>query len=375
MAGGIAVVLIILAMAVVIGGCTNPLSGDDNQTTVTPTPPTQPAITPTPAATQAPTAMPTLLPTPTPEPTSVPDEITRTYEWTFNNQSYSVYFGVLKSDYDIYKNRPHTRGSDYAGYKISDDERIYFIELVGRLMDVADDIGPGENSSAMAVTGFLQSLPNVSIGMTAAYNDYPKYPLETLVDGGGDSEDLSILAANLLNQMGYRTVLLGFPGHMAVGLQSNEDLPGRYYEYNGARYYYLETTPPLRGLGDIPEAYRNVSATIYTMRETTGISLNMTASPANSDLYAYYNVTCDVKNNGEQTAQNVSVYFAALALSYGDDRVWMDAEVNVGDIPAGEKRTAEATLRIPYSMLTQFECIASGDNFDPVTTKGEQFSL
>ncbi len=97
-------------------------------------------------------------------------------------------------------------------------------------MDVVVDSGElSENRSAMAVTGFLQSLPNASLDTTAAYDDYPKYPLETLIDGGGDSEDASILAANLLDLMGYSTVLLGFPGHMAVGLLSNEDLPGRYY--------------------------------------------------------------------------------------------------------------------------------------------------
>jgi hypothetical protein len=317
-------------------------------------------------------------PTTTPEPTSAPEEITRIYEWTFNNQTYAAYFGVLKSDYDLYKSRPHTHGSDYAGYRISVDERICFIELVNRLMDVVVENELSENCSAMAVAGFLQSLPNASLDDAAAYDDYPKYPLETLVDGGGDSEDMSILAANLLEQMGYRTVLLGFPGHMAVGMQgTNESAEGRYYTYNGAQYYYLETMPPLRGLGDIPDEYRNMPATIYTMQGANGITLDLNASQESSDqLFVYYHVHCNVDNGGAQTAQNVSVYFAALQLIYGEDYVYQPTfEVSVGDIPAGGSGTAEATLKIPRSGPTQIECIASGDNFDPVTTKGEQFSL
>ncbi len=299
------------------------------------------------------------------------------YEWTFNNQSYVVYFGMLKSDYDTYKNRPHTRGSDYAGYKVSVDEHFYFVELVTRLMDSVDDAGLSNENGAAAVITFLQSLPNVSPD-NAAYDDYPKFPLETLIDGGGDSEDMSILAANLLDQMGFDAVLLGFPGHMAVGMQgTNESAEGRYYTYDGAQYYYLETMPPLRGLGDIPEQYRNTPATIYAMQGAAGITLDMNASQESSDeLYVYYHVHCNVANGGTQTAQNVSVYFASLALNYGEDRVWEPTfDISVGDIPAGEGRTAEATLKIPRSGPTQIECIASGDNFDPVTTKGEQFSL
>ncbi len=253
MAGGIAVVLFIVAMAAILGGCASPTSGGDSHVTVTPSASLQPSVTPTP------------VPTPNPEPTIVPEEIIRTYEWTFNNQTYAAYFGVLKSDYDLYKSRPHARGSDYSGYKISVDERIYFVELVTRLMDAIVDNELTENCSAMAVAGFLQSLPNASLDMTTPYDDYPKYPLETLADGGGDSEDMSILAASLLDQMGYSTVLLGFPGHMMVGIQSRGNLTGSYYEYNGTRYYCLETMPPLRGLGDIPDQYRNAPATVYTI--------------------------------------------------------------------------------------------------------------
>ncbi|OPY30718.1 MAG: hypothetical protein A4E28_00164 [Methanocella sp. PtaU1.Bin125] len=133
---------------------------------------------------------------------------------------------------------------------------------------------------------------------------------------------------------------------------------------------------PLRGLGEIPEAYRNAPATIYTMQGAAVVGIEMTASPESSDdLFLYYRVRCNVANSGTQPAENVSVYFASLALSYGEDQVWpYEQDVRVGDIPAGEGRTAEVTLKIPRSGPTQIECIVSGDNFDPVTAKGEQFS-
>ena len=79
--------------------------------------------------------------------------------------------------------------------------------------------------------------------------EYPNYPVETLVDKAGDCEDTAILAAALLDAMGYDTVLIRFTsavegeaGHMAVGVAVTGVSGGCSYRYDGRTYYYLETT-------------------------------------------------------------------------------------------------------------------------------------
>jgi len=363
--------LLVVAIAVVLGGCSSPS-------------PTPGPVASTPAQE---TATPTLTPaapsdTPAPEPSATPvpeNVIAHTYQWSYNGTQYSLDFSTTRDAYDEDTSRPHGgNATGYAGYAITVDERPYFIELIDALEDAAADIGPSQDVSAGLVVSFVQSLPYVPANATAAPDGYAKYPLETLADGGGDSEDTSILASDLLNEMGYDTVLFRLSdGHMAVGVQCPADHPGRYYTYNGASYFYQETMPPFRDLGDMPEAYRDLPMTIYTTAGGTGgLTLNLSTNQSGSDdLYAYYNVSCVVTNNGVDTAQNISVYFAALALNYGTDQVWTDAEVNVGDIPAGSSATATTTLQIPRSGPTQIECIASGDNVDTATVTGDQFSL
>lgn len=87
----------------------------------------------------------------------------------------------------------------------------------------------------------------------------PEMPAQTLMDNG-DCKDKSILLAALLKSLSYRVTLLEFssspgaPGHMAVGVAFDDNqLPkGRnlsYYEYQGRKYYFAETTAPNWTLG------------------------------------------------------------------------------------------------------------------------------
>ena len=88
------------------------------------------------------------------------------------------------------------------------------------------------------------------------------FHLETLVDNGGDCEDTSILFATLVLIIGYGTVYLNPPDHMAVGVLGN-DLPGYYWKYNSRTYYYCETTGENFKIGDLPSEFKNVDAYIY----------------------------------------------------------------------------------------------------------------
>jgi len=96
--------------------------------------------------------------------------------------------------------------------------------------------------------------------------EYPRYPVETLVDGG-DCEDKSVLLAAVLRAMGYRTALLLFndnPGHMAVGVEC-AGCPGSYYQKDGVNYFYLESTHPGWSVGEIPPEFQKKGALVYVI--------------------------------------------------------------------------------------------------------------
>jgi hypothetical protein len=92
--------------------------------------------------------------------------------------------------------------------------------------------------------------------------EYPKYPLETLVDKKGDCEDQSILAAALLAAMGYQVALLILPVHVALGVAGFDDKPGCrvVHPATGMRYLYAETTAPNWLPGEVPPEFRGCLA-------------------------------------------------------------------------------------------------------------------
>jgi hypothetical protein len=363
--------LIITLMAALIAGCTSPSPMPTSYNTVTATPTPVPTATPVVTVTPSPVATPTVLPTIKPTPTPAPNNIVQAYQWPYKDKLYQFSLTIPQPAADNYRSRSRSTGPDYAPYAITGPDRPYLPLIT--LENAIQSEGFGEYNAVLLVQSFVQSLQN-----TPGLDSRPKYPVETLLDRGGDSEDTSILAAALLNDLGYDSIILGFPGHMAVGVKGTGDLAGRYYPYNGADYYYLETAIPGYDFGTVPEEYRNVSATIYPMSGVSLVTVTATVERASEEtLFVYYNVTCLVRNAGAETTRGVSIHFTALALDYGPDKEWelSAQDVSVGDLGSGESRTVEAIIKIPRSGKTQVECIATGDNFNPVVWKGEQFTL
>jgi hypothetical protein len=117
----------------------------------------------------------------------------------------------------------------------------------------------------------VQSFPYVSDSLDTDYDDVNKYPVETLVEGGGDCEDTTILLATVLGEapINYGTALIYLPyeepEHVAVGVEGNGEISGRYYEVDGVKYYYAETTGEGWTVGEMPEKYHDVSADVQVI--------------------------------------------------------------------------------------------------------------
>ncbi len=93
--------------------------------------------------------------------------------------------------------------------------------------------------------------------------EWPRYPIETLVDGVGDCEDDVILAAAVLKRLGFEVALLYYPGHCALGVAGADHLPGEYVtdSRTGLHYFYGETTAKDWRLGVVPVNYRGLAPT------------------------------------------------------------------------------------------------------------------
>jgi len=163
---------------------------------------------------------------------------------------------IIHSDYfDYYKNMERT--SSHGDNYIHANEP-YIQNLITFLRERATTKG---TSLMDEIITFVHDLDYVD-DYTLGFNEYPKYPVETLVEATGDCEDTSILMASLLRGAGYGVVLLNPPSHMAVGVKCNYNYG--YVTYNGNKYCYIETTSHHNWkVGEIPDEYKDASFKVY----------------------------------------------------------------------------------------------------------------
>jgi hypothetical protein len=183
--------------------------------------------------------------------------IEQRYTWQYAGQTWSLTHRFSTAHYQFFRTLPRTLDyTEYAEY-ISDprdDEQLQ--SLIDKLERLAADAGLGIWEKLNLVIAFVQSIPYVG-----EVCEYPRYPLETLVECKGDCEDAAILGAALLQQMRFDVVLLAFleAKHMALGIRvvpptAVEALP---YAWNGGAYYYLEPTSVGWEIGDVPDGHRS----------------------------------------------------------------------------------------------------------------------
>jgi len=192
----------------------------------------------------------------------------------------------------------------------------------------------------------VQSLPYTSDNETTGYDEYPRYPIETLVDNGGDCEDTAILAAALIDAMGYGVVLLRFPTHMAVGVKGSDSLYGTYWTYQDQRYYYLETTGANWEIGELPPTYKGMSAQIFPMTPVAILTHNWESSVKGN----YLELKVTVNNVGSAIAENVYIYSGFDA---GNNQCWNSQRSQPFTLGVDESMVATVYLTPPVDKHTR----------------------
>lgn len=183
--------------------------------------------------------------------------IDKKFEWKYNNAPYSVQLLVRREIYQ--KQKAEERVLDPAIWP----QRYVAGGITGELHELATRIGRlGKSFGSYEEVSLALEFVQQTVTYTSDVGEYPRYPIETLVEGKGDCEDVAILAAALLQCMGYQSALMYLPGHAALGVAGTPGLEGVYRELDGTRYYYCEMTATGWTIGELPKDMNESDLTV-----------------------------------------------------------------------------------------------------------------
>ncbi len=166
--------------------------------------------------------------------------------------------------------------------------------------------------------------------------DYPKYPVETLVEGGGDCEDLSILFSSLCSTLGYETIVLCLCNvifeycHVYCAITFDE-----FIEDDTVINNYINFTSDLSNngkFGDIPAKndsmlynYVDINSSSYLINSLRVEKIHDLVYP-NQTTYQLFPTLIDYTNSeisNPRFALNGKIYYPVECTKYG----W-----NIGDV-------------------------------------------
>ena len=288
------------------------------------------------------------------------------HSWKFNGKECAITLNISTELYDYYRNdREHLAyvyqfndgevPPNYYSFMLSEHDR----PLMHALAQEFSRYALTEKDRIGLALSFVQSLPYAFDADSKGKEEYVRYPVETLVDGCGDCEDKVALLVALLYEMDVDFVLLVLPEHMAVGVHCDEiDIP-RYLLYQGKKYYYLETTMPNWGIGDIPENYRSAKIEVVPVDATPSLLIKGVRFESQEAL-VYEKADCelqvDLHNLGPGKVTEMAVVVRIVEKGKRN-RLLAEEYYPLNDLQEGEQRTEHFFFksRIKENCMIQVE--------------------
>lgn len=171
----------------------------------------------------------------------------KSFKWDYSGYTFTNDFELNLEDYNFYKSK--SKRQPYEVFATEEQEHKYFLYLAKVLYKDAKDLKYDDYQLAAYLTAFVQSIPYKDDPYNDDY-DYPKYPIETMIENGGDCEDKAALLSALLKTFEIDVVMVELSDHMAVGVAC--DNCGDYYSYKGRKYSFIETTGKGWKVGESP---------------------------------------------------------------------------------------------------------------------------
>jgi hypothetical protein len=217
--------------------------------------------------------------------------------------------------------------------------------------DIEDDV-----DKINFAASFVQNLEYKKDSETNGSFEYPRYPVETIFngDGGGDCEDMAVLAAGILDRMGYDVALFRLTEHMAVGVGLDENISS--YEHYTDNYYFLETTTSHK-LGFVPSEYKSKSnLTVYPISSRPLLihkwKNNSITIFKETELGDFVKASLIVENLGSGIAENILV----TAGFYTQNNLEFNVEAEIIlSLKPGAKEKITLMVDIPQDATTWFK--------------------
>ena len=160
----------------------------------------------------------------------------KTYSWKYQGQTLSAYAVISK---DIYKKYNTSFGKNPSAYIIANDEDGAVRSIASAIQRAASQYGYSGQDTVDCAAAFVKSLSYKTDRETGHTGSYPRTPVVTLAEGVGDSEDLSILAAAILDSLGYSAAVISYdditfnqkqvPHAAALGIPGTSNAEGPVY--------------------------------------------------------------------------------------------------------------------------------------------------
>jgi len=191
------------------------------------------------------------------------DLIQKTFRWTFEPKGnpvpveQEIVLKISRNRFEEFKSKPRY-DQEYNRYAEEEMPEIRDLALAFQVLH--SNHKWSTFNQAFNILTFVQSCIPYSFDKdTTPQSDWPRYPIETLMDGTGDCEDVAILCGAILARLGFSSALFAYPRHLAFGVQAVDSLKGDYVEdtINKKKYYYGEATAKGWRLGEIPSDYKN----------------------------------------------------------------------------------------------------------------------
>jgi len=180
------------------------------------------------------------------DPPADGETVTRSYWWEYGGQSRSLLASIPVDLYDwaTSQSRGAFANRDYDEYVLSPHDDALMAEIAAAL-----SLGSYKSTVENALA-FVQMC--IAYQVDPGVFEYPRYPVETLVDEVGDCEDTAILYASLIRTLGHGALLVAVdtngdqePDHMVVFVPIDDTFPtcgmDCVWEYEGQLYAMAET--------------------------------------------------------------------------------------------------------------------------------------
>jgi len=176
--------------------------------------------------------------------------VSRHYEWTYDGQAQSCDLEIPTDLYSYYKSQPRIvwTGRDYDEYVLDPLDDAYLGVVTQQILGAtAGDVHAALENALFFVQNCIRYVYD------PLWFEYPRYPVETLVDGVGDCEDTAILYTSLVRTLGHGALMVvvdtdgnGQIDHMVawvpVGQSFVDQHPDRsFWDYRGGTYAFAET--------------------------------------------------------------------------------------------------------------------------------------